>query len=205
MARPFLERLVLPLAGLLVICGAAGRVQYFPPLAFSDDPNRDGFTQDWYSRHLKALDEPSLWEMSKSSTDQVYRFLWLRTFHHPVAVRLNVTDDGTGLLTVKEADGAGGYEPGKVIVNRTSKVSKQKTKLFLDKIEELGYWNLPTREEKSKTVIILDGSRWVLEGVRDGKYKVVDHWTPKDGPVRDLGVFLVFDLAEMKVPQGDIY
>jgi hypothetical protein len=196
--------MVLPLAGLLVLCSAASGVEYFPPLTFYDNPGRDGFVREWYSRNLRALDEPSLWEISKTSAEQTYRFLWLRTFHHPVAVRLNVKDDGTGLLRVKEADGAAGYEPGKLIVNRTTEISKQRVQVFLGKIEELGYWNLSTREDRSNFVGV-DGAQWVLEGVRDRKYKLVDRWSPRQGPMRELGVFLVFDLAKVKVPQRDIY
>jgi hypothetical protein len=205
MRRLFLERMVLPLAGLLVLCSTASGVEYFPPLAFSDNPGMDGRIREWYSRQLKALDEPSLWEFSKTSTGQAYRFLWLRSFHHPVAVRLNVREDGTGLLTVKEADGAGGYEPGKLVVNRTMEISKQRMQLFLGKMADLDYWNLPTREEKWKSAMQCDGAEWVLEGVRGAKYKVVERRSPGDGPVRELGLFLVFELAGIKVPAAEVY
>ena len=43
--------------------------------------------------------------------------MWLRSFHHPVAVRLDIMSDGTGKLTVKIANGAAGYKPGKLVEN----------------------------------------------------------------------------------------
>ena len=109
---------------LLVVCIAFSSValaqQYFPDHAFEDDGKLNNFIVQWYSEQLSALQEPSLWELSRSSkSPEIYRFLWLRTFDHPLAVRVEVADDGTGMLTVKMSGGAGGYKPGKLIENRT--------------------------------------------------------------------------------------
>ena len=68
---------------------------YFPPTVV------DEFTANWYGRFLNAFDEPSLWELSKKSPTQSYRFTWLRTFHHPVVVRIDVRPDGICELTSK--------------------------------------------------------------------------------------------------------
>ena len=45
-----------------------------------------------------------------------YRFLWLRTFHKPIAVRV-WSADSRYYLVVKELSGQGGYEPGRIIVS----------------------------------------------------------------------------------------
>ena len=50
-----------------------------------------------------------------------------------------------------------------------------------------------------------DGSQWVIEGVRAGRYHVVDRWTPSKGVVRELGLMLAFDLAKMDIPKNEIY
>lgn len=82
---------------------------YFPKGVLSSDARGDLFRANWYSKHLKALEEPSLLGLAKNPSLQSYRFVWLRTFHHPVIVRLDIMADGTGDLTVKVASGAGGY------------------------------------------------------------------------------------------------
>jgi hypothetical protein len=56
----------------------------------------DAFVREWYSMHLRAMGEPSL-SCGLPSEEEVYRFLWLRTFHHPIAVRIVRTADGAKL------------------------------------------------------------------------------------------------------------
>jgi hypothetical protein len=92
------------------------------------------------SRVLRALDEPSLLEEAKKPTLQSYRFTWLRTFHHPVAVRLDIMSDGTGKLTVKIANGAGGYKPGKLIENTSLSLTPEQTVKFLEQIKKTEFW-----------------------------------------------------------------
>ena len=191
---------------LLVVCGHVVGQQYFPDRTFDERDRVEDSVVSWYSNELKTLKEDSLWQLSKESPkQQVYRFLWLRTFHHPVVVRLAVQPDGSGLLTTKVTSGKGGYDPGKLIVNRTKKISKDVVDAFVAHVEEEQYWSLPTRETHDPNVVNLDGAQWVLEGVRNGTYKVVDRWSPKDGPIRDLGITMTNGLADMKLLYDEVY
>ena len=185
---------------LLAALGLSGQ-DYFPAGALSGYDQSDKGRARWYSAQLKALDEPSLLETSKDPALQSYRFVWLRTFHHPVAVRLEVMGDGTGRLTVKIASGAGGYEPGKLIENTSRPVTREQTERFLNRVNSHGFWGLPSFEDHSG----FDGSRWIIEGVKEGKYHVADRWTPGKGPVHDLGVTLAFTLAGLKIPKDQLY
>jgi len=108
-------------------------------------------------------------------------------------------------LTTKVASGAGGYGPGKLIGNQTKKISKEVVDAFLAHVEEEKYWSLPTRETQDPNVVNLDGAQWVLEGVRNGTYKLVDRWSPKDGPIRDLGITMTNGLADMKLLYDEVY
>jgi hypothetical protein len=76
---------------ILLASVAEAQVRYFPP----------DFPANWYTQHLTAFNESSLWESSQTQKTQSYRFLWLRTFHHPIVVRIDVNVDGTSLLTTK--------------------------------------------------------------------------------------------------------
>jgi hypothetical protein len=173
---------------------------YFPDGSL--DRRGDNFKTDWYSRQLIALEEPSLSEMAKISTAESYRFIWLRSFHHPIVVRLEPKQDGTSLLTVKIGSGAGGYPPGKLSESYTRMLTVQQTQRFLALLTQTDFWRLPNPVDDNPGE---DGSQWLIEGVKGGKYHVVDRWSPKKGPVRELGMMLAFELAGIKVPTQEIY
>src|SRR4051812_34837791 len=70
------------------------------------------FQDNWFSTHLSAAMEPSLFEQSlkpPQATPASYRFTWLRSFHVPVIVRIDEGRDGVMHLTAKRLSGKGGY------------------------------------------------------------------------------------------------
>ncbi len=175
---------------------------YFPKDALSDNPRSDLFRSDWYSKDLKALQEPSLLQFAKNQSLESYRFVWLRTFHHPVVVRLDLASDGTGQLTTKVSSGAGGYDPGHIVENKSRPVTREEAEKFLARVKQEQFWELPSRE--TPATVGCDGSQWIIEGVTGGKYHVIDRWTPRKGPVRDLGLVFL-KLAQMKIPRDELY
>jgi len=184
-----------------LVCAAA-QTRYFPERTFDNDARTDQSVAEWYSTMLKALHEPSLLESSKDPSLTEFRFLWLRTFHHPVAIRVVVKPDGTGTLITKITSGAGGYEPGKLTTNRTRKLSRDETQLILQRFQNSNFWALPTHERK---VIGVDGAEWVFEAALKGKYHLVSDWSPKKGTVYDLGTFFLFDLEKLEISHEEFY
>jgi hypothetical protein len=174
---------------------------FFPKGTLSDIDRVDKMKARWFRNQLKGLDEPSLLEETKNSSLESYRFLWLRTFHHPVAVRLDIMADGSGTLTIKMASGAGGYEPGNLIENTSHSIERRKIEKFLGQVKSVGFWDLPSYE----TTLGCDGSEWIIEGVKDGKYHVAERWTPDKGPVHQLGITLAMTLANLKIPESELY
>ena len=81
---------------ILVALTMSAQDSYFPNGVLSDYDRVDTFKARWYSDQLRALDEPSLSEEAKNPALQSYRFVWLRSFHHPVAVRFGIMSDGMG-------------------------------------------------------------------------------------------------------------
>lgn len=182
-----------------------GQSTYFPPVALEPDPRGDNFKADWYSKFLAAMQEPSLLAGSQKPKNQSYRFLWLRSFHHPISIRLDVTENGTGLLTTKITSGHGGYEPGRLITNRTRKLAPEQTRWVLERIEELKFWSLPTNPPADPNVVGVDGAEWIFEGVKNGQYHVVDRWSPEKGEVHALGIMMLIDVAKLKLLYQDVY
>jgi hypothetical protein len=193
-------RKIRPLIIAIFLAASSGQAQFFPKNSF--DPRVDDFTANWYSAQLRALKEPSLLDLGKDPTAHCFRFLWLRTFHHPIAVRIEVKSDGTGALTIKEASGAGGYAPGRLIRNTNRSLSSAQVSAFLALVDRLSFWTTPNPGDDQ---IGLDGSQWIIEGVKGGKYHVVDGWSPKTGVAHDLGAFLAFNLAKLSFSKREIY
>jgi hypothetical protein len=182
----------------------ASAAEYFPAGVLGDTADQHRFRADWYSKHLAAMGEPSLLELSRQdATAEVYRFLWLRSFHHPIAVRLLLRKDGTAMLISKETDGKGGYQPGKLTRNTTASLSKEQTELLLDQVQGAALWKLPTRQSEG---IGLDGAQWILEMAKGGRYHVIDRWSPSaEDPVHRLGTTMMINLAHFKLLYEDVY
>lgn len=70
---------------------------YFPPNTFSDMPKSDSFVQNWYSSALYSFKEPVL--SQNFIGHNVYRFLWLRSFHRPVVFVLHQIEGQVWLNT----------------------------------------------------------------------------------------------------------
>jgi hypothetical protein len=163
-----------------------GKSGFFPKGDFSNGwAGADDFMNDWYGKHLRAMNEKSLLETSAGQ--EVYRFLWLRTFHHPVFVRVERRQNEIKLFT-KELNGAGGYDPGKIMREGSRNLDQTEWCEFLKLLRQADYWNLPTDAGENNGN---DGSQWILEGVRENRYHVVDHWTPTKGEYREAGLYLL--------------
>ena len=103
------------LFALLIAPGVLPAQEYFPPGILDKNPQFDELKVNWYSKHLKALREPSLWELSRQDPKaEVYRFLWLRSFNHPIAVRLVVRTNGSGWMNSRMTTGQGGFKPARI-------------------------------------------------------------------------------------------
>ena len=158
---------------------------------------------DWYTGQLKALAEPSLWALSRNRRQgDVYRFLWLRTFHNPIAVRLIVNPDMTGVVIAKVANGKGGYEPGRLVRGDSHPVGRNGTALLQIRLREANFWNAPPGGLPGGA----DGARWIVEGLSNGRYQVVDSWSPiKSDPIYRLGMTFLADLAGLNVAGDELY
>jgi hypothetical protein len=142
---------------------------------FDASKEHNDFTVDWYSKHLKAMKEPSLWKLSeKGRSTTVYRLLWLPTFDHPVSVRLVRRSEGAVLYAVL-LDGRGGYEPGKIKVNKCKTINGKQWNEFQRLLDKVKLWEMPTELHRLDGC---DGDQVILEAVSAGKYHVVDRWSP---------------------------
>lgn len=141
------------------------------------------------------MKEPSLSRRWRRETE-TYRFLWLRSFDNPIVVRIWRSESNVYLVT-RQLDEDGGPNPGKLVVNRISSLSKEWDE-FTKHLERSVYWTLPTDIGD----IGNDGAQWVLEGARAGHYHVVDRWSPITDNYRRACSYLL-ELSGLNV--GKVY
>lgn len=175
------------------------RTGFFPPRAFYFPPNKyfdeeyvkktnDRLTK-YLTTDLTAMQEPSLYELSNNAQARTYRFLWLRSFHRHIGLRLDIEKTGEALLIVKALDNRrqNPEDVGKLVENRTIQISREEVKLFLSHLERARFWELVTYDGSTQ----LDGSLWIIEGVSEDKYHIVMQLTPTNGEFKESALFLL--------------
>lgn len=170
--------------------------QYFPTNVLGNE-RTDSLLIDWYSKHLRAMNEPSFLSLP-DGVDEAYRFLWLRSFHHPIVIHVWRIGEKRCLI-VKETDGRGGYEPGKILVNQTRSLSEDEWIRFKVKLEQSNFWNLDTQD---KTESGNDGARWIIEGNKEKKYHIVDRWGGRENL---LACLYLLKISGLNIDEKKIY
>jgi hypothetical protein len=173
------------------------QTQYFPVPALSGKPWE--FTTEWYSGQLKAMNELPLTALE--SEDESYRFLWLRSFHHPVAIHVWRSGD-RHFMIVKRLNGRGGYAPGTFDLYWSRSLTENEWDAFMLHLEHSNYWLMPTKDDR----MLCDGAQWIMEAYREGRYHIVDRQSPDDGAYHDACMFLLRQsglLAE--IPANEVY
>lgn len=168
------------------------RQRYFPPGVLSSNKWQDRFKVSWYSKALTAMKEPSL-SLPQRSQTETYRFLWLRSFDSPIVVRIWRSESNV-YLVAKQLDGDGGKSPAQMAVNRTRSLSSTEWDEFVKHLEESSFWTLSTDIGD----IGNDGAQWVLEGAREGRYHVVDRWSPPKDDRYRRACSQLLDLSGLK-------
>jgi hypothetical protein len=168
---------------------ASGAFSYFPVGTFS--PARadlDTFRVRWYGGALLALREPPLRNAQPAPGTSVLRFLWLRSFHPEVAVRVELNQWGCRVITSvlqprpePSLSGGSGSVPitfafGSLARKDSSALSARTCEDVSQRLDEAAFWSAPVTQE----TLGVDGAEWVFEGVRADGYHVIDRWSPSD-------------------------
>jgi hypothetical protein len=157
----------------------------------------DDFVMEWYSQHLFAMKEPLLF--NRKINKEIYRFTWLRTFHKPIAIRIE-KENAEYKIYWKMLSGAGGYEPGKLITEKTKKLTEKEWLNFNELLKKSNFWKM----EIGRSSIGNDGSEWILEGVNKTDYKVVSIWTPRKGNFYNTCSYLI-SLTDLEIKKKEKY
>jgi len=146
-----------------------------------------------------------------------YRFLWMRSFHRPVLITLFRKGPTEAKLIHKETDGTGGYDPGSLaevlFVDVGKKLgehgeSEEMVKGALNYIFEDAkkqIWSQPFKIVHPG-VITLDGARWTVEAIKDGKCHVVTRHSPEESdPIRRFVHSKLLGLSPKRLYYDEVY
>lgn len=163
------------------------KMGYFPEKVFDDGwSGADGSFDEWYGKHLRAMGESSLLNVDNPDTE-TYRFLWLRSFHQPISVRVERRGYSFHLEAV-ELSGTGGYEPGKILQTDDVVIHSDQWCRLMTLLDKAKFWEQSTSSDSS---LGRDGAQWVLEGVNDERYHIIHRWSPTDDSFREACIYLL--------------
>ncbi|MGC3977797.1 MAG: hypothetical protein QM751_05900 [Paludibacteraceae bacterium] len=157
----------------------------------------DEFVVNWYSSHLHAMKEPLLF--NRKITKEIYRFTWLRTFHKPICIRFEKDNDNYA-ITWKMLSGEGGYDPGKLLLNKSKKLTEKEWDLFKTYLKTSNFWQM----ELGRNSMGTDGAEWILEGVTPEQYRVVTVWSPEKGDFYNVCNYLI-SLTDLQISNREKY
>lgn len=157
----------------------------------------DEFVVNWYSKHLRTMKEPLLF--NRKINKEVYRFTWLRTFDKPISFRFEKRKN-LYILYWKVLSGAGGYEPGEIEINRLKILSQKEWSTFTQFLEKANFWQMRLGRSSFGT----DGSEWIMEGLNKTSYRVVTVCSPSKGDFYNACNYLI-SLTNLKISKKEKY
>ena len=158
----------------------------------------DDFVLNWYSEHLFAMKEPLLF--NKKINKEIYRFTWLRTFDKPIAIRIE-KDSSEYKIYWKMLSGKGGYDPGKLILEKSKIITEKEWLNFIDLVKKSNFWQMKLYRSSIDGV---DGSEWILESVNQNDYRAISIWSPKNGNFYNACNYLI-SLTDLNIKDKDKY
>jgi hypothetical protein len=167
--------------------------------AFPEWKELDQYERQDYSSYLVAAREEPIVLPAQLET---YRFIWLRSFHHPIVVRIDCAE--ACVVTSKQLSGKGGYAPGVLSASSTRTMLRSERDVLDSHVLAMISSEPSTGDQPSG----LDGAQWILELAQSNSYRAWSIWSPSDDPqYREFASLCthMIDLAGIHVPKREFY
>ena len=168
---------------------------YFPAEAFGSER-----TTDFFARFLRAMGEPPLQDRGAEGLI-VLRFLWLRTFNHPICVRAE--GPAPSKMVVTRTLGMGGYSPGAVDQKWAKELSIEEWRVVETITSDRSVWSEHQEEPWG-----IDGAVWILDATIEKEHRVAAFWCPREqgrGAALRAACMKLIDIAGAEIVDGDVY
>ena len=147
---------------------------FFPMSERGTAKTISSFEEQWYSKHLRLMEEPSLFADRDEKEKEVYRFTLLPTWGDPRCVVITKEKEKShATIRFSRLDGDGGYDPGELVEQEKRELKEKEFYEFASLFKALDFEKQPTGDP----VMGLDGSQWILERLNEGRYHIVVRWT----------------------------
>jgi hypothetical protein len=140
---------------------------------------------------------------------ELYRITFIPTFFSPIKIRVE-RHRGEYVLVAKRLSGQGGFEVGTLKEEKRRRLKSKEWNRLLALINKAAFWDLPYAEkkpepnEKGELSVCLDGSEWVLEGVKNGKFHAVNRYCPDEKSFEKIGQYLA-KLSLLEIKKRELY
>lgn len=148
------------------------------------DHRFDRFGQCVAALKLRAMGEGPL--HPTVDTSATYRLFRLPSFRFPSVVRVAQRNGNWEIIGRLFRMDGWSFTPVAPLWERTRRLSDVEATRLEHLLRALSFWTMPVTVERQG----LDGTTWVLEGAQDGRYHVIDRWSPEEPPLVDLGEYL---------------
>lgn len=148
-----------------------------------------------YSEFLDFVHEPLMCQSAAPAQTETYRFIWLPEFADKLFIKVDVAHDGPSILRVVVLGGGDDWRHVKSDNTRTLLPDERAT--LSTTLADIGFWELPARVEFNDPYhIMLDGTAWAIEGVKNGKCHAVSRYA---SPLTEIfGDYFLGEVAKLK-------
>ena len=192
---------------------------YFPK-GSGNDPT------EWWdpsnTRLLAKMKEPSLFDQGDKRPELEVRFLWRRSFHDPISVRVWTTPEGSFIRTARIRKNQEEPSLPGTLVDTTRVLDHAETKAFTAALTKAPL-AAPMNETENSLPGGFDGAEWFFESYMEKTYQKLNFWGLNSldltnygdygidtSKLRDTPSLLKFaltllDLSKLNIPKEDIY
>lgn len=152
---------------------------------------------DLFSEELAFFKEPVL---NQKNNEKVFRFLWLRSFHVPILIRLENSNHAC-MLKVKVARYNDSVQQFISFKETTKKIGVRQWNTFKRLLSGIDFWSMVSQDYHEQAA---DGAIWLLEASDKGRYKVVERQGHVYPQYTNCLKYLL-GLTDLHLPENDIY
>jgi hypothetical protein len=153
----------------------------------------------WYGESLQRMGEPRLPTIAQDVSAQVYRLVIFPTWGNTISVRVQRHGELYS-LSARRLDGQAGYNPGNLVESRDVELNARDSITLEGLIQNLRFFQLPTDDAVRGN----DGDEWVLEGVSDGKYHIVQRWCAAEDNPKERGLKPFLALSRFLIDKSSL-
>jgi len=190
---------LLALIGLATLAAANPIVEresrYLPTSGWASDDAATYF-EEWFGKQLLAMREPPLLTPADlAGRLQRFRLLVLPTFRPAYAVRVDQRTSDRALIRFVQLNGAGGYEPGSIVRDKSRTLSVRELNRLNKAIIAASLPSRPRQEEtptatnssgELEIIICADGTMYVFELLDEHGSTIVTRYCGIEDSLSDL-------------------